>query len=145
MLRTLLMLLLLANALVFSWARGWLDPVLPAPGQAEREPARLEAQVNPGAVKVLTPAAASDANSARAAAARCVEVGPFGLVDASAAESVLESAGLTSGAWDRDLRGPGQVWLRVPKADAALREKLQALAANSTLLAGGFRSCASAP
>ncbi|MBL8289621.1 MAG: hypothetical protein JNL85_16690 [Rubrivivax sp.] len=143
--RTLLLLLLLANALVFSWASGWLDPMLPAPGQAEREPARLEAQVNPGAVKVLAPAAASEANDARLAAARCVEVGPFGLVDASAAESVLESAGLAAGTWERDLRGPAQVWLRVPRADAAMRDKLQALAAGSTLLAGGFRSCASAP
>lgn len=146
MLRTLLLLLLLGNALVFSWSRGWLDPMLPAPEQADREPARLDAQVNPGLVRVLTPSGtASTGAGARAPATRCLEVGPFGLVDAAAAESVLESSGLPVGSWERELRGPAQMWLRVPRADAAQRDKLLALAAGSTLLAGGFRACASSP
>lgn len=144
--RTLLALLLLANGLVFAWSHGWLEPLLPAPGQADREPARLAGQVNPEAVRILPPAAASDAAlAARQSALRCVEVGPFGLVDAAAAEAVLEAGGLASGAWERDLRGPAQVWLRVPRADAAMRERLQGLAAGSPLLANGFRSCAATP
>jgi hypothetical protein len=144
MLRTLFILLVAANIGVFAWSNGWLDPLVPAPGVAEREPARLGAQVNAAAVKVLTPVAASDAigSAARAAAPRCVELGPFGLVDATAAEAVLEAAGLPAGTWERDLRGPAQVWLRVPRADAAMREKLQSLAASSSLLSGGFRACA---
>lgn len=144
MLRTLLALLLAGNVAVLAWSRGWLEPLARAPDSAEREPARLEAQVNPGAVKVLTPVAASQAMgaAARQAAPRCVELGPFGLVDATAAEAVLESAGLPSGTWERDLRGPAQVWLKVPRADAPLREKLQNLAGSSSLLAGGFKACA---
>lgn len=146
MLRTLLLLLLLANGAVFAWSRGWLEPAVPAPGQADREPARLSAQVNPEAVRVLPPGAAGDATgAARQAAARCVEAGPFGLVDAATAEAALESADLPAGAWERELRGPTQIWLRVPHADAALRERLQTLAAGNPLLAGGFNSCVTAP
>lgn len=146
--RTLLLLLLLANGMVFAWSQGWLEPALHAPGEADREPSRLAAQVHAEAVRVLPQgrdAAADDAGTARQSALRCVEVGPFGLVDAAAAEAVLEAGGLTSGAWERDLRGPSQVWLRLPRADAALRERLRGLAASSPLLAGGFRPCAATP
>lgn len=39
--------------------------------------------------------------------------------------------------------GPPQVWLRVPRADPALRTRLQALAATEPALgAGGFKACA---
>jgi len=146
MLRTLLVVLVAANGVAFAWTQGWLEPMLHAPGQAEREPARLASQVRPESVRILAPAAASDAaGAARLAVPRCVEVGPFGLVDAAAAESALEAGGLASGSWERDLRGPAQVWLRVPRADAALREKLQGLAAASPLLASGFKSCAATP
>jgi hypothetical protein len=138
MLRTLLLLLVLANLGVFAWSRGWLEPIWVAPDQAEREPARLARQINAEAVRVL-PAASEPVARPQL---RCVEVGPFGLVDAAAAEALLEAGGLAPGSWERDLRGPAQVWLRVPRADAALREKLQALAAASPLLAGGFRACA---
>jgi hypothetical protein len=146
MLRTLLLLLLLANAAVFAWTKGWLEPLWPAPGMAEREPARLAAQVNADAVKVLpAQAGAEAANAVRRAAVRCLEIGPFGLVDAAAAEAALEAAGVSAGSWERDLRGPAQVWLRVARADATLREKLQGLAAGNPLLAAGFRACAGAP
>jgi len=153
MLRTLLALLLLANAGVYAWTHGWLDPLLPAPGSTEREPARLSAQVNAESVRVL-PAQATQAGQAGQAAPqeaaqptapRCLEIGPFGLVDAAQAEATLEAAGLVAaGTWERDLRAPGQVWLRVPRADAALRDKLQSLAAGSPVLAAGFKACASA-
>lgn len=145
MLRALLLLLLLGNGLVFAWAQGWLEPFLQAPGQADREPARLAGQVNPDAVRILPATAANETGAARAPALRCVEIGPFGLVDAAAAEAALEAGGLATGAWERDLRGPAQVWLRVPRADAATREKLQSLAAGSPLLSGGFRACGTAP
>ena len=142
-LRALLIVLLLANLAVYGWTQGYLEPLLPAPGLAEREPARLANQVNPEAVKVLGLAAANEAT--RKVGPRCVEIGPFGLVDATAAEAALESTGIVANSWERDLRGPAQVWLRLPRADAAMRDKLQTLAANSTLLAAGFKSCAPAP
>ena len=57
------------------------------------------------------------------------------------------------------MRGPSQVWLRVPRADAALRAQLQAftsgnaalasgsaaLASGNAALAGGFKTCAGVP
>ncbi len=141
MLRALLLLLVLANVGIFAWSRGWLEPMWVSPDHADREPARLSRQVRPEAVRVL-PAASEAASRAQAQAPRCVEIGPFGLVDAAAAEAVLEAGGLQPGSWERDLRGPAQVWLRVPRADAALRDKLQALATASTLMASGFRACA---
>lgn len=145
MLRTLLVVLLVANGLVYAWVQGWLESAWPAPGQAEREPARLAGQVNPGAVAVLPPGPASAAmGAARQSAVRCVEVGPFGVVDAAAAEAALEAAnlpGLQRGGWERDLRGPSQVWLRVPRADAALRTQLQTLASSTAALAAGFKAC----
>jgi hypothetical protein len=145
-LRTLLLVLLAANGLVFAWMVGWLEPAWPAPGQAEREPARLSSQVNPGVVTVLPPGPASAAvGAARQSAIRCVEAGPFGVVDAAAAEAALETAnlpGLPRGGWERDLRGPSQVWLRIPRADAALRAQLQTLASGNAALAAGFKACA---
>ncbi|MBL8343067.1 MAG: hypothetical protein JNL30_16490 [Rubrivivax sp.] len=142
MLRTLLLLLLLANAAVFAWTHGWLDPLVPPPGSTEREPARLAAQVNADAVRVV-PASPRGAQQEAAprAATRCLEIGPFGLVDAAQAEATLEAAGLAAGTWERDLREPGQMWLRVPRADAVLRERLQALAAGAPVLAAGFKPC----
>jgi hypothetical protein len=146
MLRALLLLLLVANAGVFAWTRGWLDPLVPPPGSADREPARPAAQVRPESVRVLPVQVAREAREAtQRAAPRCVEIGPFGLVDAARAEATLEAAGLAAGTWERDLREPGQMWLRLPRADAALRERLQALAAGAPVLAAGFKACAGGP
>lgn len=146
MLRGVLLVLVLANAGVYAWSRGWLDPLLPAPGSTEREPGRLAAQVNAESVRVLPAQVAQAAmqDAAQRAAQRCVEIGPFGLVDAAQAEATLEAAGLAAGTWERDLRAAGQVWLRVPRADGALRDKLQALAAGAPVLAAGFKACAAA-
>lgn len=145
MLRVLLLLLVLANAGVYAWSHGWLDPLLPAPGSNEREPARLASQANADSVRVLPAQVAQAAmqDAAQRAAPRCVEIGPFGLADVTQAEATLEAAGLAPGSWERDLRAPGQAWLRVPRADGALRDKLQALAAGAPVLAAGFKPCAS--
>lgn len=71
MLRTLVLLLLLANIAWFSWAQGWLRPWGLAPA-ASSEPQRLSRQVQPDAIQVLreVPAAAPSASSAAAGTAR---------------------------------------------------------------------------
>jgi hypothetical protein len=226
MLRAVLIVLLLANALVYGWTQGWFAPLVPSPEMAEREPQRLAAQVNPDAVSVLPEGAASAAMQAvRTAGLRCLEAGPFSDSEAGGAEAVLGAADLPAGAWQRDVQraapsyivfagrypeqgarsaraaelrrlklnyetlaepeelapgflisrhasreeaeralaalrrlpiqnvrvatlpaGPPQVWLRVPRADAALRARLQAIAASEPALgAGGFKACAAAP
>lgn len=226
MLRVLLLVLLLANALVWAWTQGWLAPALTAPDMAEREPRRVAAQVNPELVTVLPDAAASAAVQAvRAAGTRCVEAGPFSEAEAGAPEAAMAAADLPAGSWQREVvaapgawlvfagryadagaranraaelrrlklgfetlsepaelapgfvlsrhasreaadkalaalrntplrevrvvglpAGPAQVWLRVPRADAALRARLQVVAANDpALAASGFKACAAAP
>ncbi len=57
MLRTLVLLLLLANAGFFAWQEGWLDGPLGGASvrQQGREPQRLKQQVNPERLIVLAP------------------------------------------------------------------------------------------
>ncbi len=107
MLRTLALVLLLANALLLAALSGVFES-----GHGEREPERLQRQHQPGLVRILDPQAASaalDAASAahsQAAAAAssalatvCLEAGPFSAADASTAERSLREAGLPAGTW----------------------------------------------
>lgn len=54
MLRLTALALLLANAAWFAWSQGWLQPWGLGPGQ-QAEPHRLQQQIRPEAVRVLTP------------------------------------------------------------------------------------------
>jgi len=103
MLRTLALVLLLANALLAAALSGLFDS-----GTGEREPERLQRQHQPGLVRILGPQAASaalDAASQAAAAASsasaavCLEAGPFSAADAATAERSLRDAGLPAGSW----------------------------------------------
>jgi hypothetical protein len=108
MLRTLVVLLLLANLLFFAWSQGALSPALPPPHHGDREPGRLALQVRPESVQLLGPAAAGDA---MAAAGVCVEAGPFDEAGARAAEAALAAAGVPSAAWARRSQQPPARWL----------------------------------
>ena len=65
--RGLLALLVAANLLFFAWAQGWLVSVLPTltlpPSLAGREPERLQRQVRPESITVLSPKAVATAAS----------------------------------------------------------------------------------
>lgn len=80
MVRALVALLLIANLGFFAWTQGWLDGVVGVRSIGDREPDRLQRQVRPEAVRVLTPQAASGAATAAASAAEarlaCLELGP---------------------------------------------------------------------
>lgn len=82
MLKSLVVLLLIVNAALFAWTRGWLAPVLPSPESREREPERLRAQVRPERIVLLAPQAAVRAAeaasqaAAQALAASAAEVAP---------------------------------------------------------------------
>lgn len=102
MLRTLVVLLLLANAGFFAWREGWLDGVVGVSTQQGREPERLKQQVNPERLIVLaplttaaTPAEASSAASVPTDAASGAASAP--LNEASAAASVANAASSTAG------------------------------------------------
>lgn len=77
MVRALVGLLLLANLAFFAWAQGWLDGVVGVRAIGDREPERMQRQVRPEAVRVLTPQAASAAASSAAARLACLELGPL--------------------------------------------------------------------
>jgi hypothetical protein len=70
-LRSLVLALLLANAVYFVWRQGGFAGVagvpIPDPTADQREPQRLAAQVNPERITVLPPASASASASAPAA------------------------------------------------------------------------------
>ena len=115
MLRVVLVLLLLANALFFAWAQGWLSPFLP-PRSEQREPERLAAQVRPELITVLTPKAASAALAAVAAAASepaavaCLEAGPFTDAAATEAEAALALNSVPEGSVAREQVATAFTW-----------------------------------
>lgn len=53
MLRTLVVVLMLANLAFYGWTQGWLTGVLGLSPEGDREPQRLSAQIEPGALQVL--------------------------------------------------------------------------------------------
>jgi malonyl CoA-acyl carrier protein transacylase len=57
MLRLIVVLLVMANAAFYAWHRGWLDTVLGAPTQSQRDPQRSSLQVNPERLIVVRRAA----------------------------------------------------------------------------------------
>jgi hypothetical protein len=121
MLRILVVVLALLNVALLGWQLGWLDAVLGTSAEIASEPDRMSLQVNPGAVRVLTPQeasaamiqAATAAAAARGASAReaadaavCLEAGPYSAVAAAPVERVL--AQLPAGSWERvPLEPPG--------------------------------------
>lgn len=108
MLRTLIVGLLIANLAYFAWTQGWLSPWIGASPTGERDPERLERQVNPQAVQILSPAAASRLNSVAAPA--CVEAGPFDGTQVEAAEAALTTL-LPAGNWTRVVRTVPGTWI----------------------------------
>jgi hypothetical protein len=135
MLRWAVLLLVAANGLFFAWSRGWIGD---AAGEAAREPARLERQIRPDAVRVLSAPAAA---AALAATPACVEAGPFRAAEVGAAEQAL-GAQLPAGSWSRvPVERPGR-WIvylgRFPNREAmeARRQELAGLRVDAEPLQG---------
>ena len=118
-LRALVLALVLANAALFAWTAGWIDPWLGGRSRSERDPGRLAHQLRPETLRVLAPSGASaamagavgatgTAGTARmapaapvapaAAEAGCLEAGPYPAEQAAAAERLLAAA-LPAGSW----------------------------------------------
>lgn len=105
MLRALVATLVIANLAFWAWSQGALQAIGLAP-QHQRDPARLDRQLRPDAVRVLPPAAAAALPAAGAAsnpmraAPACLEAGPFTAANLEAAERALAAA-LPAGSWVR--------------------------------------------
>jgi hypothetical protein len=135
--RALVALLLLANLAFLALAQGWLQPWVGLSTQRQREPQRMAAQIDPGAVRVLPASALIPP-----VAASCLQAGPFDASRIDAAEAALSA--LPAGSWQRVPadgaagRGAPGYWLRVEQADAALQGQLLGLA----LPGAAFQPCA---
>jgi hypothetical protein len=114
MLRLVFVVLLVLNGLFFGWVRGWFSPLMSTPEQTEREPQRLQTQVNPGRISLVSASAlsagAAVAAAQQAAALQCLEAGPFAPTAWPAAEAAMARAGLAAGSWSREASG-GPVWV----------------------------------
>ena len=122
MLRALVVALLLANALVLAWSLGALDGLLGRRPDPDREPERLQRQVNPELVKLLPPAAASapaaaasqallSGSPAAGEAPVCLEAGPLPAATLAGAEKALLAAGVAAGSWTTEAAPPKGVYL----------------------------------
>lgn len=134
--RLLLAALVAANVLALLWTLNWL----PGLGQPrEREPERVQRQVRPDAVQLITPTAASAALQAAAAQRTqgggptgatpgtadgptvCLEAGPFAATEVAAAERALRELKLQNLEWgqQRSERGGAYIVYQGRFADAA--------------------------
>ena len=140
MLRSLVLVLLLANAGFYAWSHGWMNDVVGVQPDAQREPQRLKQQVHADQLTVLKPpstavasapsqaassqvtTAASGApstalnpassNTAAANAGRtlCLEAGPFTASEQPQVEATLKPV-LAPNAWSTEtVSVPGQ-WM----------------------------------
>ena len=129
MLRALLLLLLLANALLLAANLGVLPPLADL-GAAQREPERLQRQHQPELLQLLSADAASAALREAAASAAetragvCLEAGPFAGADAQAAERLLREAGIADSAWQA-IRSEGEAAYLIYMGRYTDRDQLQ--------------------
>jgi hypothetical protein len=136
--RAVLVALVAANLLVLAWSLNWL-PWLAGP--REREPERLQRQVRPEAVQLITPSAASAAMQAAAvqrapavapaadsSATVCLEAGPFAATEVAAAERALRDLKLSNLEWtqQRSERGGAYIVYQGKFADAAALQRRRA-------------------
>src|SRR3990167_3393469 len=139
MLRLLALVLVLDNALLRAAQLGVFEPLTAASNAPpQREPERLQRQVHPEWVQILSADAASAALRAAAASASqaaqpgaCLEAGPFADTEAEAAQRTARVVTLRP--------AQSQTLLRVPAADATLRARLAGLKMPS---GPGFGDCA---
>lgn len=118
MLRVLAIGLFLANLLIFGWTQGWFGGS--AGGDADREPRRMQAQVNAGTLSVINPVALARMQSQTV----CLEAGPFSPAELTQIDTLARSA-LPEGSWSlltRERPGTWMVYIgKFPNRDAMQR------------------------
>ena len=100
MMRLFVGLLLLANIAFYVWSQGWVDDLVGVRARGDREPDRLNKQVRPETVRILTPQAVAAAASAAESSLVCLEAGPFDDSTIAPAENIVRTS-LPQGAWTR--------------------------------------------
>lgn len=100
MLRLIVLLLLLLNALYYSWGQGWLLPYGWGPAQ-QREPQRLAQQVHPEALVVLNAREAASVVLPASPSRVCLQSGDLDEARAQALRPVLQTQ-LPEDVWTLD-------------------------------------------
>ncbi len=123
MLRALVLMLVLLNALFFAWTQGWLDQVIGIKSIGDREPERVAKQLHPERITLLSPQAAAALQTRS-----CLELGPLPGDNALAeAQAVLQRAGLTATDWQTQSSEQAGVWavasIRLPSKDFQARKE----------------------
>jgi hypothetical protein len=136
MARTFFWLMLLLNALYWSWAEGWLLPYGFGP-LTQREPQRLAQQIQPQAITLVSQAEARlDVVAGPSEEPLCLQTGPLEEAQAALVRAYLESS------WPADSwvfeTVPG-LRLRLPVLPVALQARLPELTA--VLPPGALESC----
>lgn len=110
MLRIVVGLLLLANLAFYAWSQGWIDGLVGVRAHGDREPERLAKQVQPEAVRILTPQLVAAAAVAAESRLTCLEAGPFDDASLPVIESALAST-LPVGTWTRQTSSQPARWI----------------------------------
>ena len=100
MLRSFVLILILANGLYLAWSQGWLRTQGFAPTQ-QSEPQRMAQQIRPEAVRILTPIENKKVLAqvqADLEPKQCLTAGPFDTAQVSALDQALIAA-LPPGSW----------------------------------------------
>jgi hypothetical protein len=129
MLRLLVLLLLLANGAYFAWSRGMLQPYGYAPVQ-QSEPQRLDQQIKPEALRILS---ADEARRAETSAAvtvarppECLQAGLYDDKQSAVIRQALEPA-LAAGSWSLESAVEPARWMiymgKFTGADALNKKK----------------------
>ncbi len=112
MLRLLVLLLILANGVYFAWSQGLLRAYGFAP-VSQSEPHRVDQQIRPEAIHVLTPQEAKRAEAqaqAELAPRECLVAGPFDEAQAATLRQALETH-LAPGTWQLDTVSVSARWI----------------------------------
>lgn len=132
--RLVLLMLVLANVLYFSWSQGLLRDYGWAP-RSDAEPQRLARQIRPEAVRVVPPTAAAQPSAAAASSlprpVQCLQAGPFDEAQAERLRGVLR-ADWSAERWSLDpvvQTARWVIYLGPYATDAALTKKRAELAA----------------
>jgi hypothetical protein len=127
MLRLLVLLLLLANGAYYAWSKGLLAPYGFAPA-SQSEPQRLEQQIRPEAIRILsTPGAASVSAAPAVTASSPLNTDTSATPIASAATTTSGIASATLASASASLAECLQVGLFNEEQTAVLRERLQSV------------------
>jgi hypothetical protein len=129
--RLIVLVLLLANGAYFAWSQGLMRAYGFAPVQ-QSEPHRLENQINPSALRLLSDqeARAMDVQLQAAKLPKtCLQAGPFDDTQATAMRSALE-ANFPEGSWQLEAHTSPERWIvymgkfSTPEALAKKRQEL---------------------